>query len=69
MFTLHQTIHDQYGICLWTVLTLVVLAIMVVWAIVHFVKQKKRSDEYEGELDKIRNNSTYPDAGSTDEGR
>ena len=51
MFELHQTLHNTYGVCLWTILALIVFAIMLVWTIVHLYKQKRRNDKFEKELE------------------
>ena len=41
MFALHQSLHSQYGICLWTLLAVIVFLIMVVIFVVHVVRQRK----------------------------
>lgn len=51
MFELHQTLHSQYGICLWTLLAMIVFLIMVVIFIIHLVKQNKREYKFEKELE------------------
>lgn len=50
MFALHQSLHSQYGICLWTLLAVVVFLIMVVIFVVHVVRQKKRKYSFEEKL-------------------
>lgn len=47
MFGLHETIHNTYGICLWTLLAFLVLIVMIIIAAVHIVKQKNRDDRNE----------------------
>ena len=42
MFALHQSLHSQYGICLWTLLAVIVFLIMVVIFVVHVVRQNSR---------------------------
>ena len=49
MFELHQALHSQYGICLWTLLAMIVFLIMVVIFIVHLVRQNKREYNFEKE--------------------
>ena len=56
MFGLHQTIHSDFGVCLWTVLAILVFLVMVVFFIVHVVKQSKRKHDYEKELEEIAEN-------------
>lgn len=51
MFELHQAFHQSNGICLWTVLALVVFAIFAVWGGVHIAKQNNRKKEFERELE------------------
>lgn len=53
MFELHQTLHAQSGICLWTLLAIIVFLIMVVILIVHLVKQNRREYKFEKELEKL----------------
>lgn len=59
MFALHQSLHSQYGICLWTLLAVIVFLIMVVIFVVHVVRQNKRKYSYDRKLEaeaETRNN-------------
>lgn len=51
MFALHQSLHSQYGICLWTLLAVIVFLIMVVIFVVHVVRQRKRKYSYDRKLE------------------
>ncbi|MGI6766259.1 MAG: hypothetical protein ACOX4R_03455 [Lentihominibacter sp.] len=42
MLELHQFLHVQYGICLWTLLAILVFLIMIVIWILHLYRQNKR---------------------------
>ena len=50
MLELHQSLHAQYGVCLWTLLALLVFLIMVVIFIVHVYKQSRREYKFEKKL-------------------
>lgn len=51
MFELHQALHAQSGICLWTLLAIIAFLIMVVIFVVHLVKQNRREYKFEKELE------------------
>ena len=51
MMALHQSMHASSGVCLWTLLSFVVLGVMVVIAGVHTYKQKKRDDDFRKDLE------------------
>lgn len=40
--SLHERIHSNYGICLWTLLAGIVLALIIVFGIMHIINQKNR---------------------------
>lgn len=50
MFQFHEYVHNQYGLCLWTVLAFIVFAIMVVIAVIHIIKQGKRNEDFDREM-------------------
>lgn len=56
MFELHQSIHSEYGLCLWTILAIIVFLIMVVFFVVHVIRQSKRKYDYERELEEQTEN-------------
>lgn len=56
MFELHQSIHSEYGLCLWTILAIIVFLIMVVFFVVHVIRQSKRKYDYERELEEQAEN-------------
>ncbi|MDD6190179.1 MAG: hypothetical protein PUB75_01130 [Firmicutes bacterium] len=56
MFELHQSIHSEYGLCLWTILAIIVFFIMVVFFVVHVIRQSKRKYDYERELEEQAEN-------------
>lgn len=54
MFELHQSIHDQYGLCLWTILTIVVFLIFVILWVLHIIRQNRRQKAFDREQAKVR---------------
>lgn len=56
MFELHQSIHSEYGLCLWTILAIIVFLIMVIFFVVHVIRQRKRKYDYERELEQQAEN-------------
>ena len=50
MFQLHEYVHNTYGYCLWTLLAFLVLAIMLVMAIIHVVRQGRRNEKFDKEM-------------------
>jgi len=64
MFALHQTLHASYGVCLWTIIALIILVALIVLASYKIYKdaiQRKLFDK------KIRDNY-YFDAYDDPEG-
>lgn len=53
MFTLHEYLHDSYGICLWLVLTIILAAAMLVVLVSHLVRQKRRDDRAKQEREEM----------------
>lgn len=53
MFELHESLHDDYGICLWTILTIALLVAIAVVLIVHLYRQKRREDKAERDREEI----------------
>ena len=51
MFELHETLHSQYGICLWTLLAMIVFLIIAVIAVLHLYRQNKREYNFEKEME------------------
>lgn len=51
MLELHQSLHSQYGICLWTLLAMLVFLIMVVIWVLHLYRQNKREYNFEKEME------------------
>ena len=47
VFNLHESIHTNYGLCLWTILAGIVLALVIVFGIVHAINQKNRKHNTE----------------------
>ncbi len=47
MLELHQFLHEQYGICLWTLLAMLVFLIMITILILHLYRQNKRKYNFE----------------------
>ena len=52
MSGLHDALHNNYGVCLWTVLAFVVFVIMVIVAFVHVYRQNKKDEEFTRELER-----------------
>lgn len=63
MLELHQTLHAQYGICLWTLLALIVFLIMVVIFILHLYRQSRREYKFEKKLEENAGNAKPADNG------
>ena len=57
MFTLHENFHAAYGMCLWTVLAVIVFAIIVLLAIIHLTMNKKRQAASDAEIREMNDNS------------
>ncbi len=53
MFTLHEYLHDSYGICLWLVLTIILAAAMLVVLVSHLIRQKRRDDRAKQEREEM----------------
>ncbi|NLD18751.1 MAG: hypothetical protein GX663_00680 [Clostridiales bacterium] len=53
MFELHEMLHDNYGVCLWVALAIVVFVAMVVVAVVHAHNQNKREQEFNDKMSGI----------------
>ena len=51
MLELHESLHSQYGICLWTLLAMIVLLIMVALWVLHLYRQNKREYNFEKEVE------------------
>lgn len=51
MFELHQSLHMQNGICLWTLMAMIVFLIMVVIWGLHLYRQNKREYNFEKEME------------------
>lgn len=54
VFSLHESMHAQYGICLWTLVAFIIFLIIIALAVVHFMFNRKRDNEARREIDKIR---------------
>lgn len=54
VFSLHESMHAQYGICLWTLVAFIIFLIIIALAIVHFMFNRKRDNEARREIDEIR---------------
>ncbi len=50
MFQLHEQIHAQYGMCLWTILAFAVFAIMIVMTVIHLVRQNRRNEKFDKKM-------------------
>ncbi|MBQ0018452.1 MAG: hypothetical protein KBS63_04455 [Clostridiales bacterium] len=50
MFQLHEQIHNTYGMCLWTILAFTVLAIMLVMATIHVIRQERRNEKFDDKM-------------------
>ena len=57
--SLHERIHSNYGICLWTLLAGIVLALIIVFGIMHIINQKNRK----------QNNLNQENANSNSDGK
>lgn len=51
MQAIHQTLHSNYGFCLWTLLAFVVFAVMLIVLGAHMSKQHKRTEEFGREFE------------------
>lgn len=54
VFSLHESMHAQYGICLWTLVAFIIFLIIIALAVVHFMFNRKRDNEARREIDEIR---------------
>lgn len=52
LYDLYQFIHNSLGLHFWDLPALIVGIVMIIVAIVHSRKQKKREDKYEEEREK-----------------
>lgn len=68
MFELHQSLHAQYGICLWTLLAILVFLIMIVIWILHLYRQKKREYDFEKEMENKAKEKTTEENAAIAEG-
>ena len=53
MFELHETLHENYGVCLWLVLAIVVFVVIVVIAAIHVHNQIKRDKKFNEQIDDV----------------
>ena len=54
VFNLHEAMHADSGICLWTLLAFIIFLIIVALAIIHFAFNKKRDNEARREIEEMR---------------
>lgn len=54
VFNLHEAMHANSGICLWTLLAFIIFLIIIALAIIHFAFNKKRENEANREMEEIR---------------
>ena len=54
VFNLHEAMHADSGICLWTLLAFIIFLIIVALAIIHFAFNKKRDNEAKREIEEMR---------------
>ena len=54
VFNLHESMHADSGICLWTLLAFIIFLIIIALAVIHFAFNKKRDNEAKREIEEMR---------------